>query len=169
MTAVCSILAGVLYQLVLIIPPADFFTADEAYQTVFGIVPRILLGGWLAVFAGDLVNNYVLAKMKVWTRGKYLWARLIGSTMAGQAVDTTVFYVVALYGVLPNDALIQAMLLGWALKVVFETVASPLTMLVCNWLKRAEGVDHYDTDTDFTPFAFRKGLTERRDDHGLKE
>jgi hypothetical protein len=78
--------------------------------------------------------------------------------MAGQAVDTSVFYIVALYGILPNDALIQAMLLGWTLKVAFEIVASPLTMAVCNRLKRAEGVDIYDTHTDFTPFAFREGL-----------
>ena len=157
LTLFASIIAGITYQIVAAIPPAPFFAANDAYATVFGTVPRILLGGWLAVFSGDIVNDYVLAKMKIWTKGRVLWSRLIGSTVVGQLVNTTVFYIVGLYGILPTNALLQGILMGWFLKTVVEVVMVPVTYFVVRKLKSAEGVDYYDYDTNFNPFIIRQG------------
>lgn len=151
-TLLASILAGLMYQLAVAVPPAPFFEANSAYATVFGIVPRVLVGGWLAVFLGDITNNYILAKLKVATDGRWLWLRTISSTIAGQGVNTTVFYIVALSGILPSNVLIQAILIGWLVKVVVETVMTPVTYVVTAKLKKAEGVDHYDRETNFNPF-----------------
>jgi uncharacterized integral membrane protein (TIGR00697 family) len=146
-----SILAGLTYQLAVYMPPAAGFDANEAYRRVFGIVPRVLVGGWLAVFAGDISNNYVMAKLKVVTRGKYLWVRTIGSTIVGQFVNTVLFYVIALYGIIPGDLLYQAVLAGWFLKTAVEVIFTPVTYYVVGRLKRAEKEDYYDYDTNFNP------------------
>lgn len=151
-TVVASVVAGIFYQIAVAVPPAPFFPYGEAYSTVFGIVPRVLVGGWLAVFAGDISNNFVLAKMKVATQGRHLWLRIIGSTVVGQGVNTAVFYGIALSGVLPASQLIQGILAGWAIKTLVEVAMTPMTYLVVGALKRSEGVDHYDIDTDFNPF-----------------
>jgi uncharacterized integral membrane protein (TIGR00697 family) len=148
-------LAGLTYQLVAFIPPAPFFQANEAYQTVFYTVPRILIGGWLAVFMGDIANDYVLAKMKIWTKGKFLWARLMGSTIVGQGINTAVFYVIGLYGILPGSVLLQGILMGWFLKTMVEVVMTPITYVVVRKLKAAEGIDYYDDKTNFNPFIIR--------------
>jgi hypothetical protein len=153
-TLICSVTAGLIYQLAAYWPAADFFEAADAYPAVFGIVPRVLVGGWLAVVMGDFANNYIMAKMKVLTRGRWLWTRTIGSTIVGQGVNTAVFYVVALYGVIPTDALLTAVVAGWVLKTAVEVLFTPVTYAVVGWLKRTEGVDVYDTDTDFNPFIF---------------
>jgi uncharacterized integral membrane protein (TIGR00697 family) len=150
-----SILAALLYQVAVYIPPATHFEKGQSYTDVLGQVPRILVFGWIAVFSGDIVNNYVMAKMKVFTRGKHLWSRAIASTVAGQAVNTAVFYVGALYGVIPTDLLIMAVLYGWIIKSLVEIVFTPLTYAVTNYLKREEKVDYYDTNTSFNPFIIR--------------
>jgi uncharacterized integral membrane protein (TIGR00697 family) len=155
LTVLASVLAGLTYQIVAAIPPASFFTANEAYVTVFHTVPRILIGGWLAVFFGDIANDYVLAKMKIWTKGQLLWARLLGSTVAGQGVNTIIFYVIGLYGILPGDVLVAGILMGWLLKSVVEIVMMPITYVVVRHLKAAEGIDYYDYDTNFNPFIIR--------------
>lgn len=152
LTVVGSVIAGLTYQLVAFFPPANFFKENEAYETVFYTVPRILVGGWLAVFAGDIANNYTLAKMKLWTSGRYLWARVIGSTIVGQFLNTAVFYVVGLYGILELDNLIQSITAGWLLKTVVEVCLLPITYFVIRTVKRIEGVDFYDYETDFNPF-----------------
>lgn len=154
-TLVCSVSAGLVYQLVAYFPPAPFFDKNQSYHDVFSVVPRVLVGGWLAVVAGDFANNYVLAKMKVATNGKHLWLRTIGSTVVGQGVNTTVFYVVALWGILPTNVLLTSILAGWLIKTAVEAAFTPLTYLVVGFLKKAEGVDVYDVDTDFNPFIFR--------------
>lgn len=151
-TLLASILAGIFYQLAIKIPAAPFYDGGEAYQTVFGVVPRVLLGGWLAVFAGDITNNYVLAKLKIITEGKYLWVRTILSTIVGQGANTTVFYLVALSGVLPNDLLFQSILAGWIIKTLVEIAMTPITYFVVHKVKEKEGIDHYDRDTNFNPF-----------------
>lgn len=153
-TLICSVTAGLVYQLVAYLPGAPFFEDDGAYETVFSVVPRVLIGGWLAVIAGDFANNYVMAKMKVATGGKALWSRTIGSTIVGQGVNTVVFYIVALGGVIPNEVLVTAILAGWIIKVAVEAAFTPVTYLVVNWLKRAENMDVYDEDTNFSPFVF---------------
>lgn len=150
---VCSVIAGLIYSLVAWLPAIN--DPDGAYTAVLGQVPRILIGGWLAVFAGDIANNYTLAKMKIWTGGKHLWTRTITSTFIGQLVNTTVFYVVALYGKLPDNILFQSIMTGWLLKTAVEIVFTPLTYFVVNKLKTAENSDVYDTDTNFNPLIIK--------------
>jgi queuosine precursor transporter len=106
----------------------------------------------LAVFTGDICNSYVLAKLKIWSEGRHLWLRFVVSTVLGEGVNTLVFYGIALYGVLPNDLLVQGILMGWAVKTFVEVVLLPVTYPVVAFLKRVEGVDFYDTETDFNPF-----------------
>ena len=151
----CAAIASLVYSLVVYLPPSAFFSNDDAYTIVLGQVPQVVLGAWLAIFAGDIANNFVLAKMKVLTKGKYLWSRVIASTIAGQLVNTGVFYLVALTGVMPMDKMFLAIIYGWALKTGVEIVFSPFTLWITNKLKAAEGIDFFDTDTDFSPFRFK--------------
>lgn len=138
---------------VVALPPADGWEGQAAYESVFGQVPRIVLASILAFWAGEFVNAFVLAKMKIWTAGRALWSRTIGSTVFGQAVDSAIFYPVAFLGVWETEAVIAVMVGNWTLKVLWEMVLTPVTYLVVGRLKRAEGVDIYDTGTDFSPFA----------------
>lgn len=147
-----SVIAGVVYQLVVWLPPAAGFTANASYVQVFGSVPRILLGGWIAVWVGGILNDYVLAKMKVRTNGKYLWTRLIGSTIVGEGVNTIIFYTLALYAVIPTNLLINSIASAWFLKVLVEIVFIPVTYWVVGELKKREHEDYYDRNTDFNPF-----------------
>ncbi|MGE5541180.1 MAG: queuosine precursor transporter [Bacillota bacterium] len=150
-----SVLAGLIYQLVIWLPPASGFDANDAYVRVLGSVPRILLGGWVAVWVGGILNDYIMAKMKVLTKGKYLWTRTIGSTIVGEFANTALFYSIALYAVLPNNLLISSIISGWILKVIVEAVFTPVTYWAVNTLKRAENEDYYDTNTDFNPFIVK--------------
>jgi len=154
-TVIASVIAGTMYQIAIYVPSPDFFDNADAYRTVFNIVPRVLIGGWIAVFAGDISNNYVLAKMKIITGGKHLWTRTIGSTVIGQFVNTAVFYSIGLSGVLPFQELIMAVLAGWAIKTMVEIAMTPVTYGVVGWVKSVEDVDVYDKDTDFNPFIIR--------------
>lgn len=155
LTMLTSVGAGLIYQLAVYLPPAEIFGANEAYQTVFGIVPRVLIGGWLAVFFGDIVNNYIMAKMKVRSNGKHLWARTITSTFGGQFVNTAIFYVVALSGILPTNILVTSIVSAWLIKVAIEVVLTPVTYAVINKVKKVEGEDYYDRDTDFNPLSLK--------------
>jgi len=149
----CSVIAAVVAGLALLVPPAGFFTDDPAFQKIFSAAPKIAMATLLAVFTGDICNSYVLAKMKIWNRGRHLWLRFVVSTLLGEGVNTLVFYGIALYGVLPNNLLVQGILMGWAVKTLVEIVLLPVTYPVVSFLKRVEGVDFYDTDTDFNPFT----------------
>ena len=150
-----SVIAGLLYQLVVWLPPAIGFDANDSYSRVLGSVPRILLGGWIAVWAGGILNDYVLAKMKVWTKGKHLWLRTITSTIVGEGVNTILFYTIALYAVLPGNLLVTSILSGWFLKTLIEILFTPLTYYVVARLKKIEDEDYYDTHTNFNPFLIR--------------
>lgn len=150
-----SVIAGFVYQLVVWLPPAVGFDANDAYTRVLGSVPRILLGGWIAVWVGGILNDYVLAKMKVWTKGKYLWSRTITSTIVGEGANTVLFYTIALYAVLPNNLLISSILSGWFLKTLVEIGFTPVTYYVVARLKKAEAEDFYDTNTNFNPFIVK--------------
>ena len=150
-----SVIAGIIYQLVVWLPPAAGFDANDAYTRVLGSVPRILLGGWIAVWVGGILNDYVLAKMKIWTNGKYLWTRTIGSTIVGEGANTVLFYTIALYGILPGNLLITSILSGWLLKTVIEIVFTPVTYWVVAKLKKSENEDHYDRDTNFNPLIIK--------------
>jgi queuosine precursor transporter len=152
-TLIASVVAGIIYQLAVFLPPAEIFGLNEAYTTVFGIVPRVLIGGWIAVFVGDIVNNYILAKMKIRSNGKHLWARTITSTFGGQFVNTVLFYVIALSGILPTNILVISIVSAWLIKVAVEVILTPVTYWVVAKVKKIEGEDHYDRDTDFNPLS----------------
>ena len=137
---------------VVALPPADSWHGQAAYEQVFGQVPRIVFASILAFWAGEFVNAYVLARMKVWTRGRMLWTRTIGSTVVGQGVDSLIFYPLAFYGVWENGTLLKVLLVQWGLKVGWEALLTPVTYAVVGFLKRREGIDVYDEGTDFTPF-----------------
>ena len=140
---------------VVALPPAADWGNQAAYEAVFGQVPRIVMASIIAFWAGEFVNSYVLAKMKIWTRGKMLWSRTIGSTVFGQGVDSLLFYPIAFLGVAgwTNELVMQVIFTQWAIKVAWEAALTPVTYAVVGWLKRREGVDVFDTDTDFSPFA----------------
>ena len=135
------------------LPPAAGWVHQDAYLVVFGQTPRIVLASLLAFFSGEFVNSYTLAKMKVFTTGKFLWMRTIGSTIAGEAADSIIFYPVAFYGFWSNELLITVMITNYVLKVSWEVIATPMTYKVIAFLKRKEHEDYYDKDTNFTPFS----------------
>ncbi|MBY0284328.1 MAG: queuosine precursor transporter [Sphingomonas sp.] len=139
---------------VVALPPAPDWKNQAAYETILGQVPRIVFASVCAFWAGEFVNSYVLARMKLWTGGKQLWSRTIGSTVAGQAVDSLIFYPLAFWGAegWTNDLVIKVLLTQWLLKVSWEVLLTPVTYLVVNFLKAREGVDVFDDKTDFTPF-----------------
>jgi hypothetical protein len=139
---------------VVALPPAADWGGQTAYEQVFGQVPRIVLASIVAFWAGEFVNSYVLARMKLWTAGKYLWTRTIGSTFVGQGVDSLIFYPLAFWGAAgwTDDLVIRVLFTQWALKVGWEALLTPVTYVVVGWLKRREGIDVYDRATDFTPF-----------------
>jgi uncharacterized integral membrane protein (TIGR00697 family) len=134
------------------LPPAPDYHGQEALAAVFGQAPRIALACLIAYFAGEFTNSYVLARMKVWTEGRLLWARTIGSTIAGEAVDSLLFYPIAFLGVWEWQAVLKVMAINYGLKVLWEVLLTPVTYRVVAWLKRVENEDHYDRDTNFTPF-----------------
>ena len=140
---------------VVALPPADTWEGQAAYEAVFGQVPRIVLASIVAFWAGEFANSFVLAKMKIATQGRYLWARTIGSTLVGQGVDSLIFYPLAFWGVWDSETLLVVLLTQWALKVAWEALLTPATYAVVGFLKRREGVDVYDSGTDFTPFRAR--------------
>ena len=150
-----SITAMLIYQVVAAIPGSAVFPHSEAYRVVFTQVPRTLAGGWIAVFAGDIANNYVMARLKVITKGRYLWVRTIGSTIVGQGLNTALFYLIALSGIIPFGALLIAILAGWVFKTLVEVIMTPATYWVCGLLKRVESEDYYDRDTNFNPLKFK--------------
>jgi uncharacterized integral membrane protein (TIGR00697 family) len=134
------------------LPPAPGWTGQAAYESVFGQVPRIVFASIVAFWAGEFVNSYVLARMKIWTQGKHLWSRTIGSTIFGQGVDSLIFYPLAFWGVWDTSQVMTVLVTNWLLKVSWEVVLTPVTYLVVNKLKQHEGVDLFDEGTDFTPF-----------------
>ncbi|MDP2926314.1 MAG: queuosine precursor transporter [Nanoarchaeota archaeon] len=151
----CSVIAGIVYSIVAFLPPAIGFDANEAYVRVFSQVPRILVASWIAFFFGSIVNDFVLAKMKIWTRGKHLWTRTIGSTIFGESVDTVLFFTLAFYAIIPTSLLVTIIFSALFLKVAIEVVMTPVTYKVIAKLKKVEGEDYYDTNTNFNPLIIR--------------
>ncbi len=141
-------------QVVVALPPARDWGGQAAYEQVFGQVPRIVFASIVAFWAGEFANSFILAKMKIWTKGKHLWTRTIGSTVVGQGIDSMLFYPLAFLwapGWTPQ-LVVTVMFTQWALKVAWEVILTPVTYAVIGFLKRREGVDVYDRGTDFTPF-----------------
>src|SRR5688572_10041525 len=147
-----ALMASVVVQL----PPADFWRDKQpAVETIFGNTPRIIAASILACWCGSFVNSYVLAKMKVWTNGRWLWTRTIGSTLCGELVDSALFYTVAFAGLWRSGELLTVMMTQYVLKSLWEILMTPVTYRVVGFLKRAEREDHFDRDTDFTPFSLK--------------
>jgi uncharacterized integral membrane protein (TIGR00697 family) len=138
--------------IVVALPPAPEWTGQDAYNVVFGATPRIVLASICAFWAGELVNAFVLARMKLLTDGKYLWTRTIGSTVAGQGVDSLIFYPLAFWGVWEPDLVLKVLVTQYVLKVGWEVLLTPVTYKVVGLMKRREGIDVFDRGTDFTPF-----------------
>lgn len=137
------------------LPPAPRYTNQAALETIFGNTWRIVGASLIAFWAGEFANAVVIARMKLWTNGRHLWARTIGSTVVGQGVDTAIFYPLAFYGVWDTGLLLNVMALNYALKVGWEAALTPATYAVVGWLKRAEGLDVFDRGTALTPFSTR--------------
>lgn len=137
---------------VVALPPAPGWEDQAAYETVFGQVWRIVIASITAFWAGEFVNSYVMARMKIWTGGKHLWSRTIGSTVVAQGVDSIIFYPLAFWGEWSQEQVISVMITNWLLKVGWEVVLTPVTYVVVGWLKRKEGVDIFDEGTNFSPF-----------------
>ncbi len=136
------------------LPPDAGWTGQAAYESVFGQVPRIVAASICAFWAGEFANSLVMARMKLWTGGKHLWTRTIGSTIVGQGVDSLIFYPLAFYGApdWPVEAMLMVMASQFVLKVSWEVILTPVTYKLVGFLKRSEGVDVFDERTDFTPF-----------------
>jgi uncharacterized integral membrane protein (TIGR00697 family) len=137
---------------VVAMPPAADWQGQEALAAVMGQAPRIFAASILAFWAGEFANAFVLARMKVWTGGKMLWTRTIGSTAVGQGVDTLIFYPLAFFGIWDTSLILTVMLTNYLLKVGWEAALTPVTYKVVGAIKSAEGLDVYDVETDFTPF-----------------
>lgn len=146
-----SIMA-VVFALVGALPPAEGWEHQAAYEAILGMTPRIVIASLLAYIAGEFSNSWVLAKMKILTRGQWLWARTIASTLVGQGVDTLLFVFAAFYGLLPRELLLSVLISNYLFKCGLEAILTPVTYRVVNGLKRVEQEDYYDYDTDFSPF-----------------
>jgi queuosine precursor transporter len=149
------IFASVMSQGVLALPPAPDWPHQAAYEIVYGSTPRIVAASLAAFWAGDFINSFVLAKMKLKTEGRFLWMRTIGSTVVGQGVDSLIFYPLAFLGSWPPQLVVAVMVSNFFVKVGVETLMTPVTYLVVGFLKRAEREDFYDRGTDFNPFTLR--------------
>ncbi len=150
----CNLIAVVAIWLGQILPAASFWDGQAAYERILGYTPRLLGASFLAYLLGEFANSFILAKMKIATKGRWLWARTIGSTLVGQGLDSFVFMTLAFAGTIPLSILAGAILVQWFFKSVYEAIITPLTYVVVNFLKKREGLDVFDTDTRFNPFLF---------------
>lgn len=148
-----SFLLVLLSLIAVVIPPAPEYKDQAAFVAIFKPVGRIVVASLLAYWCGEFANSFTLAKLKLLTKGKFLWTRTIGSTVVGQAVDTTVVMFAAFYGTRPLGVIFKLIVSGYLIKVIYETAMTPVTYWIVNSLKRAEQVDYFDYETDFNPFA----------------
>lgn len=145
--------AALIFAVVDWLPAPQDYPYASAFHNILGQTPRIVIASLAAYFAGEFSNSFILAKLKVRTAGKYLWVRTIGSTLVGEAVDTTLFILIAFWGVLPADLLWTVIVSNYVFKVAVETLFTPLTYTVVGFLKKHEGEDYYDRKTNFNPFG----------------
>jgi len=147
----CNFIVVVALWIGQVIPPASFWDGQKAYERILGYTPRLLVASFLAYLVGEFANSFVLAKMKIATKGRWLWSRTIGSTVVGEGLDSMVFMTLAFVGTIPIAALLLAILTQWLVKSFYEAAVTPLTYIVVNFLKRKEGLDLFDYDTKFNP------------------
>jgi uncharacterized integral membrane protein (TIGR00697 family) len=147
----CNFLAVIAIYLGGIAPAAPFWHDQAAYNTILGFAPRLLLASFIAYLVGEFTNSFVLAKLKIVTRGRWLWTRTIGSTLIGEGFDTLIFISIAFWGIIPTQSMLTAILTQWIFKVLYEVLATPLTYAVVGFLKRREQLDTFDYRTNFSP------------------
>jgi uncharacterized integral membrane protein (TIGR00697 family) len=150
----CNFIVVVALWIGQVLPPASFWDGQKAYERILGYTPRLLVASFLAYLVGEFANSFVLAKMKIATKGRWLWTRTIGSTVVGEGLDSLVFMTLAFVGTIPIAALLSAILTQWLVKSFYEAAVTPLTYIVVNFLKRKEGMDLFDYDTKFNPLLF---------------
>jgi len=150
---VCNLIAVIAIWIGQVLPGATFWDAQESYARILGFTPRLLVASFMAYLLGEFANSFVLAKLKIATGGRWLWMRTILSTLVGQGLDSAMFMTVAFAGVIPSDGLLNAVITQWLFKTAYEILATPLTYAVVNHLKKTEGLDIYDRDTNFNPLA----------------
>lgn len=148
----CNLLAVLAIWLGGLLPSASVWGSQQAYETILGYAPRLLIASFIAYLVGEFANSFILAKMKIRTKGRWLWTRTIGSTIIGQGLDSTLFIIVAFAGTQPWGILGTMILTHWLVKTGYEALATPFTYAVVNYLKKKEGIDTYDYDTSFNPF-----------------
>lgn len=147
----CNLLAVTAIWVGQVLPGAEFWDAQAAYDRILGFAPRLLVASFCAYLVGEFANSFILAKMKIWTEGRMLWARTIGSTIVGQGLDSVIFIAIAFAGTIPLAGMVSAIVTQWLFKSLYEALATPLTYAVVNFLKNEEGVDTFDHDTSFSP------------------
>ncbi len=150
----CNFIVVVTIWIGQVLPPASFWDGQQAYERILGYTPRLLVASFLAYLVGEFANSFVLAKMKILTRGRWLWTRTVGSTLVGEGLDSFVFMTLAFVGTIPVGALFSAILTQWLVKSAYEALVTPLTYIVVNFLKRKEGLDVFDYGTRFNPLLF---------------
>ena len=152
----CNLLTVMAIWVGQILPPASFWDGQPAYERILGYTPRLLVSSFIAYLVGEFTNAFILAKMKIATRGRWLWMRTIGSTLLGQSLDSLVFVTLAFLGTIPLAHMATAILTQWLVKTGYEVVATPLTYVVVTYLKRQEGMDVYDYKTRFNPLLVQE-------------
>jgi queuosine precursor transporter len=146
-------LMAIVFMVVGALPPASDWGNQEAYYAILGLTPRLVFASLIAYFCGSFSNSFILAKMKIWTEGKMLWTRTIGSTLVGELLDSAIFIMIAFYGILPGSLLVTLIISNYLFKSAVEIAFTPLTYKVVKFLKRKEGEDYYDKNTNFNPFG----------------
>jgi queuosine precursor transporter len=163
----CNLLAVAAIMVTGFLPAAGFWQDQAAYDTILGFTWRLLLASFAGYLVGEFINSFVLARLKLMTRGRWLWSRTISSTFFGQFFDTGIFIAVAFIGVIPDNELGRTFLTAWLVKVTYEILATPLTYVVVGFLKKADTSDYYDRETNFNPFRLRH-TDEEIDDTGRR-
>ncbi|MQF99461.1 MAG: queuosine precursor transporter [SAR202 cluster bacterium] len=147
----CNALAVLAFWIGGLIPPAPFWENQDSYEIILGSTPRLLFASFIAYLIGELSNSFTLSRLKVWTNGKSLWVRTIGSTVIGQGLDSSVFITVAFIGILSNADLFELIITQWVIKVLYEVIATPVTYVVVRKLKELENDDHFDGNISLNP------------------
>lgn len=151
----CNLLAVIAIWAGQVLPAPSFWDGQAAYERILGYAPRLLAASFIAYLIGEFANSFVLAKLKILTKGRWLWTRTIGSTIVGQGLDSFVFITIAFLGTIPADGLLNAILAQWLIKSVYEIIATPFTYGIVSFLKKREGLDVYDSNTRFNPFSMK--------------
>lgn len=150
-----ALLMSIVFMIVGVLPSAPDWNNQSAYDLILGLTPRIVMASLVAYSFGEFSNSFILAKMKIWTKGKMLWTRTIGSTLVGELIDSTIFILIAFWGIFPGSLLLTLIISNYIFKTAIEILFTPITYKVVKFLKNKEGEDYYDTNTNFNPFSIK--------------